>query len=225
MDVAFWNDLSREHKNKYYALKKLDVGCCLECRRPKRNWHYLCTTCMAKLKNTGLELKRVSFREVGQNVINYQQHLHRAFFGCNVGLDYRGLKENRKKYVIPQEDIDKASVILSRYLSVTTKNAQQKELYLSVKDLRNTNRRLLYSITLYAISYFIEDYKEFKSFAHYQASICRQLDNDIVRMFMRTHKTAKIDKNNTSSRTMKQMKQQFKAIERATLLVLQHLSD
>lgn len=223
-DLAFWNTRDKEHTRLYVKFRIMDEGYCLECRKPNhKERHYLCPTCLSHLKLSGLEQKRVKFKDVGANTINYQQYLHRTFFGCNVGVDYRGKREDRIKSKVPQEDINKACKVLEKYFLYKTDLVQQKELYMEVKDLRNTLRRLLYSITLYAISYFILNYKEFKSLAHFQASIVRQLDNDLVRMYIRTHRGQPVEKNNTGKRTVVQLLKQYKAIVSAITYVIPHL--
>lgn len=187
-----WNDKSLNHIRKHNQYKKESNGYCLQCQRPLQgNFHYLCPPCIQELKLNGLEYRRVGYKEVGNQTINYQQHLHRLFFKCNAPYNYRGIKENRIKTNIKEETIDKMCIKLDSYLSSLSTNLG--ELYHHIKDLRNTQRRLLYGITLYSIAYNILEYKGFKHKAHYQASISKQLENDIKRMYIRTHTPELVD--------------------------------
>lgn len=222
MQIAFWNELTDKHIKDFRTLYQQSNHLCLECNKPLKYRHYLCTSCIKKLRLSGLEVNRVGYKQVGLSTVNYQQYLHRSMFNCNAPFEYRGLRLNRIVSKVSQSTIDKSCKLLENYFLYQTKVTQQQDLYLAVKDYRNTNRRLLYSITLYAISYFILNNKDFKSFCHFQASICRQLDNDLVRMNIRIHRV-KVEKNNTRDRTMKDMIKQYKVIELAITNMLVEL--
>lgn len=216
-----WNDNSFSDIRLHRQYMKMANGYCLECQKPLNYKHYLCQNCITQLKLNGLEVKRVGYKEVGLSTINYQQYLHRLFFGCNAPYIYRGNKEERIKTNIKKETINKACDILHNYLLHSSDN-QMKILYKDIQDLRNTQRRLLYSITLYAISYYIEENKSFKHKAHYQASIVKQLDNDIKRMFIRTNykDPKRLITQSVYHRTLTQNKEIYKAISKAVSILL-----
>ena len=216
-----WNTRSTEDLSAYRRLLKEANGYCLNCNRVlSYSRHYLCSRCIVQLKTKGLEDKRVSFRSVGLNTINYQQRLHRVFFGCNAPLAYRGNKEDRIVTSLSQETINKACAILHNYLLNTTTIKRQKDIYLLIKDSRNTLRRILYSLSLYAISYHILNNKDFRSESHYLSSINRQLDNDMMRMYVRMHPDMHRAINNTRDRTMKQLLHQVDVIAECVGVVL-----
>jgi hypothetical protein len=214
--TPIWNDNTFSDIKLHRQYLKLANGYCLECQKPLIYKHYLCTNCINQLKVNGLEHRRVSYKTVGLSTINYQQHLHRKFFKCNAPYQYRGLKENRIKTNIKEETIDKSCDILHNYLLSSLDN-QIPILYKDIHHLRNTQRRLLYSILLYGISYYILEIKDFKHKAHYQASIVKMLDNDIKRMWIRTNykETEKILKRSVYHRTLTQNKEIYTAISKA----------
>jgi hypothetical protein len=195
--MPIWHDNSTRDKALHISYMKQSNGYCISCQKPLTYKHYLCTNCKRSLVNTGLEPKRVSYTDVGLSTINYQQNIHRIYFGCNAPYQYRGLKENRIKTNIQQSTIDKATHTLHNSL-LNIEECNIKQLYKEIQSYRNCQRRLLYGITLYAISYYIEECKLFKHKAHYQASIVKQLENDIQRMYIRTHNNNK-DKLNVIS--------------------------
>ena len=197
MQVAFWYDGSKEHKKLYKELSRKANKMCLECNKPLTRYSYLCQNCIGKLKISGLEQTHVYYTDVGISTINYQQYLHTRFFNCNARYEYRGLKQDRVKLTIDQSIIDKSSQIISNYLTNITKDERLIELYSKVKHLKNTDRRLLYSITLYAISYFILNNNQFKTLAHFQASIIREFENTLIRIYYKQYKTKPTSRSNT----------------------------
>jgi hypothetical protein len=196
--------------------KRLANGFCLECQKPLPYKHYLCVSCINQLKLNGLEQKRVGYKTVGKATINYQQYLHRKFFNCNAPMQYRGEKVNRLNTNIKEETINKSCDMIHNYL-LNSLDTQMTYLYKDIQDLRNTQRRLLYSVTLYAISYYIIELKDYKHKAHYQASIVKMLDNDIKRMWIRTNynKPNKLTFDSVYHRTLTQNKEIYTAIAKA----------
>ena len=186
MQEPIWNDLSSEHKKIHNKAMKESNGYCIECQKPVTFKHYLCNVCIRNLKLTGLEQTRVGYKQVGLETINYQQYLHRAYFKCNAPYEYRGIYEDRLRTSITQEHINTATNILHNSL-LNLPDCQLKTLYIKIQDMRNCQRRLLYGITLYGLAYYILESKSFKHKTHYQASIVKQLENDIKRMYIRTH--------------------------------------
>jgi len=214
--TPIWNDKTFSDIKLHKEYIKLSNGYCLECQKPLTYKHYLCSNCLTELKINGLEKKRVGYKSVGESTINFQQHLHRKFFKCNAPMQYRGNKEDRLKTNIKEETIIKCENILHTYL-LSSSDEQLRNLYDDIKDLRNTQRRLLYGIFLYGLSYNLLELKDFKHKAHYQASIVKQLDNDIKRMWIRTNydilKESKI--KSVYYRTLEQNKEIYVAISRA----------
>lgn len=219
--IPIWNDNSFADIKLHNQYRKLANGYCLECQKPLNYKHYLCQNCITQLKLNGLEYRRVGYKRVGESTINYQQYLHRKFFKCNAPLQYRGEKENRLKTNIKQETINKATDILHNYL-LNSSDTELSNIYKEIQHLRNTDRRLLYGILLYGISYYIVEIKDFKHKAHFQASIVKQLDNDIKRMFIRTNykNPDKLIKHNPYHRTLSQNKEIYTAISKAISILI-----
>lgn len=187
MQEPIWNDKSREHTKIHHQNIKEANGYCLHCQKPLQ-WtkHYLCINCQRQLKVNGSEHRRVSYKTIGELTINYQQSIHRRFFGCNAPYKYRGEAKNRVRTNIKKQTIEESANKLNNSL-LSLQDCELKTIYTKIQNLRNTQNRLLYAITLYSIAYYILESKEFKHKAHFQASIVAQLENDIKRMYIRTH--------------------------------------
>jgi len=185
--VPIWYDGSKKDLDLHVQYMKLSNGYCLECQRPISKHHYLCSNCRTHLKMNGLEYKRVGYKEVGLLTINYQQSIHRKLFKCNAPYLYRGLKENRVKTRIKEETILAAVEKIDIYLSNQIEDEKTKGLYLQIRGERNAQRRIMYSLILYCIAYYVLDAKEFKHKSHFQASLVKQLDNEIKRIYIKKY--------------------------------------
>lgn len=170
---------------------KLANGYCIECEKPIKKNYYICPRCSIALAGSGLT-RRVYFKKVSDITINYIQHLHRTFFGCNAPYKYRGLKENRIRNNIKQETINELCKKLHIELQ-NTKLGKLPEFYNQVKDTPNILRRLLYNMVLYGIAYYIYNDKSFDNEAVYQASQVRMLDNQIKRTYIRLNQNEEGD--------------------------------
>jgi hypothetical protein len=151
--------------------------------------------CSKKLLISGLEPQRVKIGEVGSSTINYQQYLHRLFFGCNVLYKYRGLREDRIKTTITVADVALAEKKLNKMLLSNTfvykqnhidKSGNHVYLYNEIIDVRNVTKRLLYNILLYYISYYIIENQSFRSDAHFNSSMIYNLHTNIENIYIRT---------------------------------------
>jgi len=182
--TPFWNELTPEHIEQHTKYRQLAQGLCLNCNKPLGNSRaYLCNRCYEKLLVLGLEPNFVSFGHVGQTTINYQQHLHRRLFGCNVGYIYRGLAEDRLRCdFIKDSTIETACAKLRQYLS---KDRLHSKRYHEIKNIKNFEKRILFTQLLYAIAYYIEDDKAFKSKVHYQATVIHRVYVDVMRLCKR----------------------------------------
>jgi len=157
----------------------------MNCSKPLTHRHILCFSCrVRKLYVKGLEDKRVKIGQVGRNTTNYQQYLHWSFFKCNVHVNYRGIKEDRIKAKVSDKAIEVATLKLHRALSCHKytwlgkkylNNNHNREIYSKVENVRNIQKRLVYNLLLYYISYHIENNPEFKTFVHFQASMLNNL--------------------------------------------------
>lgn len=185
--IPQWYDGSKKDLDNHVRYMKLSNGYCLECQKPISKHHYLCTNCMTELKLNGLENKRVGYKEVGLITINYQQSIHRKLFKCNAPYQYRGIKENRIRTKIKESTILHAVEKLDNYLSNQTTDTKTMELYLQIKKEKNAQRRIMYSLILYSVAYFILDAKAFKHKSHFQASIVKQLDNEVKRIYIKKY--------------------------------------
>lgn len=143
----------------------------------------------------GLENHRVRFGYVGKSVVNYQQYLHRAFFGCNAPSEYRGEKDNRIKIDIEDRIIDAADKKMYRLMTQKrfhylhkyyNRTGSHPEMLKKISNMKNNiARRLVYNTTLYFISYYLENDTAFRSDAHFNSSMIYNLHTNIERNYIR----------------------------------------
>ena len=173
----------------------------MNCNKPLTYKYIYCSNCTYKLFSDGLEGKRVRLGQVGLDVINHQQYLHRSIFKCNVLDKYRGLKEDRIKSKVTMKSINIATTRLSRALScnkytynekIHTNNRHNTSIYKAISDVRNIDKRLIYNILMYYISYHINNNHDFKSFIHFQTSMMNNLLINIERTYIRNNQDVNI---------------------------------
>lgn len=224
MIEPFMYNGSSEHKKLVAQMRKEANGHCYWCNKPLTSYYqYMCNSCKWHIKARGLEYRRVGFTEVGLNTINYQQLIHRKFFNCSAPYKYRGKAENRVKTMLSEKTIDASCKKLDHFLS---NKYYRKELYNKVKHIKNSQKRILYWLTLYSISYFILNNKDFASEVHFQASIIRSLDNNVNRLHYRARgeRVEELVIEKGKERTMKVLLQQYEAIMSAVQPLLLELS-
>jgi len=196
MFIPYYN--TPDNYSKYNQDIKVANGYCLNCNKPLTYKAIYCTNCTHKLFDKGLEDSRVTIGMAGRNAINYQQSLHRSIFGCNAHIDYRGLKENRIYTRVSKEAMHIATTKLRRtllsksyvYLGKRRQvNKYSRELYEQILDVRNLDKRIIYNILLFYISYHIENNHEFKSFVHFQVSMLHRILIDIEWIYKRINNT------------------------------------
>lgn len=173
----YW--ITPSNYKKFLNDRKLSNGYCINCNRPIHTSKIMyCMSCNRLLYLSGLERFRVRIGEVGKVCIPYQQNLHRKFFGYNAQVKYRGVKEERIKNNLNQDDINK----MITKLNYALKSGVNDYLYKPYTLLEpNRQRRVLYNIFLYYIAYHIYNHNNFMSEAHFYASMCNQIRNTIVR--------------------------------------------
>ncbi len=162
-----------------------DKTYCDNCNKPlTTKYNPLCPVCNKKLKTRGLENYLLRFGTIGNATIPYQQYLHRSFFGNNVPIEYRGLKENRIKAKVTKHTLDIAVLKLERM--IRTLSNEHSRLYFEVHQLkRNIPKRIIYNLVLHYILYYIEDSDIYKSEAQFMATVCRNFHIQIERLFIR----------------------------------------
>ena len=185
------------YKKTWEQVKEAN-GYCLNCNKPLNIAVVYCSNCNTKrLFTDGLEKTRVRIGDVGQNTINYQQYLHRSFFGCNVLSKYRGIKEDRIKAKVKPETLRKATIRLRRVLSAKSfdwlgKNWKTEpykvSVYNQIKNVRNIDKRLIYNILLYYISYHLNNNSQFKTYIHFQTSMMQNIFINIENTHYRVNK-------------------------------------
>lgn len=185
------------YKKTWQQLKEAN-GYCLNCNKPVNAAHIYCSSCNNnKLFVDGLEKTRVRIGDVGQDTINYQQYLHRSIFGCNVLAKYRGEVKDRIKAKVKQETLRLSTMRLKRVLSATSfdwlgKNYKTEpykvNIYNQIKHVRNIDKRLVYNILLYYISYHLNNNSQFKTFIHFQTSMMQNIFINIENTHYRVNK-------------------------------------
>ncbi|MGB1226429.1 MAG: hypothetical protein ACPG9K_00945 [Poseidonibacter sp.] len=170
---------------------------CTECQKKMYKKKLYCTRCLIRLHSYGFEQERVMLGEVGINTINYQQYLHRKFFGCNANIKYRGNIKSRIKNNINNTTIEEAAYKIKLLLEekeytyrskLNKKHPKLLEIYNNVSSVRNIHKRLVYNLLLYFIDYYILENKSYKSLAHFQASVTTNLFVNIENTHIRLHK-------------------------------------
>lgn len=171
---------TKDRKEEFKSILRTKQKFCIECSRPMTTNHLHCSRCQKKLMTTGFEDSRVKFGEVGRDTVNFQQHLHRKFFGCNVSIEYRGNLKDRIYNCLDEDTINRCENMLDRLLTSNEYtylnkkyniNNKFSELYVNIRAKKNVTRRLLYNITLYFISYYINKNKSFATEIHFQISM------------------------------------------------------
>jgi len=196
MFIPYFNTPDNYHK--YNHDLKVANGYCLNCNKPLKWKHIYCENCGSrKMFSDGLEGSRVTLGLVGHNVINYQQYLHRSIFDCNALDKYRGVKEDRIKAKVSKKAMNTATIRLRRALSCSKfvylgkthyNNKHNVKIYNQVKDVRNIDKRLVYNIAMYYISYHIENNPQFKTFIHFQTSMLNNLLINVENTHLRVNK-------------------------------------
>lgn len=156
-------------------LRNLSNGYCIECNKPSYSY-ILCSACNKKLLRNAYD-KNIKFGDLGNRTINYQQHLHRLFFGCNAVYEYRGLKENRIRTKIKKETILYATNEINKLL-----NTYYEHFYTHVKHFKNIDKRILYNITLHFIDYYILKTKDYTSDIHFYTQVIRRIYHTMIRL-------------------------------------------
>ena len=193
MFIPYFN--IKENYHLFNQQRKEANGYCLNCNRPIPGKFVYCGACNTrKLMIDGLEGTRVRIGMVGRDTINYQQYLHRSIFKCNVHIDYRGNKQDRVKARVSDEAMKVATTRLHRVLSCNKYTYNEKEYlnnqhnrnnYISIQDTRNIDKRLIYNILLYYISYHINNNHDFKTEIHFQTSMMQNLLINIETTYIR----------------------------------------
>ena len=180
-------------------LDKQSNGLCLECNR--RTPKMFCGVCHLNLTQHGLEPIRVSFTDVGQSTINYQQRLSRRVLGYNAPPAYRGNKSDRIKPIIPKQEVEPTVKYLQHKLS-SIPNKYLLSLYNKIKHIPNANNQILYIILLYNISYHIEQSPIFRNELHYQVSLSKAIENQIRRIYTKnfTHPKHRLSRDISTTR-------------------------
>lgn len=191
--TPFWN--TTDNYSLYKEVKKQADGYCKNCLKPI-NMRLYCSTCFRHILTNGLEGYRIKLGSVGKDTTNYQQHLHRLFFKCNAPVKYRGLKENRIKHKIEPSKVQIAedkfrSLMLKTDYVYNNRGYSKENIHMTLFRetngcVANYNRRLLYYICLYYISYYLNNNKSFKTLAHFQASMLQNLHINIENTYLRT---------------------------------------
>lgn len=223
--TPFWKDGSKEQTRLVIQMRRESYRNCVNCYAPidpRFSKGGICSKCNFALYANGMEGYRIKIGQVGAITINYQQHLHRKFFGCNVGVAYRGLKEDRIRCdFIKEETIVKASAVLDKHLL----NSERTLLYKDIQKVKNVARRILYYQVLYGIAYFIVESDKFRHLAHYQASCVRAMFNDVNRIYIRQMKSKGLpyDTPRYTAKLNSQVVNDYKAIVRAIEPILVEL--
>lgn len=104
-------------KKEYKQLLKEANGYCRYCNRPSLN--LVCSKCKTKILYGSLDANRISLGVVFKHTINFQQTINRQIIGCNAPYKYRGLKEDRYTFNIPNELVDKCANQLDELFTAT----------------------------------------------------------------------------------------------------------
>lgn len=191
---------------------------CSICYRPMQYLYAtVCGYCAIKIKKDGYAHYRIRLGEVGLDTVNYQQHLHRKFFGCNAPVEYRGIKENRVYNSLkPQTVQSLKSKLHSTLLKCLNKNLLW--LYKDNCKLNNFTERLLYNATLYFIHYHITNGSKYESEDHFKSSLIVTLLNHILKTYVRIHRnTILLDPHKTRISLAKAEKTHFSFTRREEL--------
>jgi len=193
MFIPYFNTPDNYHK--FYRDIKIANGFCMNCNKPLSFRHIYCDHCNSrKLLIDGLEGKRVRLGSVGKDTTNYQQYLHWSIFQCNVHINYRGKKEDRIKARVSKTAMNVATTRLRNALSCTKytwlgkehyNNKHNRAIYKEIKEVRNIDKRLVYNILLYYISYHLNNNNEFKTFVHFQTSMLNNLLINVENTYIR----------------------------------------
>jgi len=190
--MPYWN--TEENHMRYQKDKSETNGFCPECHTPIISAVLYCSSCQKKLLTRGLEDKRIRIGHVGRATTPYQQSLHTSFFGCNAPVAYRGKKEDRIYTKVKQSTIDNAErrldwLLTKQYYTYQLKTYRTKiahrKLYKKIRARKNVTRRLVYNVVLFFLNYTAQD-NDFKSLAHFQASMIANLHINIENTFIRT---------------------------------------
>ena len=216
-----------DNHSKYNELLKQLDGYCKSCARPITFRTPYCSGCSKRLMIDGLEKHRVRFGSVGKMTVNYQQYLHRSFFGCNAPSEYRGKKEDRIKIKIDDRLINIAENKIYRLMTQRSfvylgkdyyRTGSHRKLLKEICEMKNNiAKRLVYNTTLYFIAYYLENNKAFMSDAHFNASMIYSLHTNIERNYIRLtgykHNTFRDDKYSMSN------KQYYWLLQEITLII------
>ena len=185
-DEPFWC-IPRNYK-RYKEIVKTYDGYCYDCQKPmKRYFNIRCDMCNWRLIYRGGERNPVTFGQVGESVVNYQQYLHRSMFGINAAYKYRGKKEDRIDYRLDSSVMDVVSVKIDKYI-LGVKN-DYTDLYLKCKD-KNSNMptRILYNLILYYTSYYVENSHIWQSEASFMSAVTNVFHHTIYRRYMQLYR-------------------------------------
>lgn len=180
----YWN--IQPNWNKTNDIRKSKDEYCLNCYRPMTYLKYIyCSSCQSLLMTKGLEPSRVKIGSIYENTIDYQQYIYRSIFKINAPLKARGIKENRIPFRIPDNIVNK-SIYKLRQLILSQDNTH-KQLYLQIEDTK-VLKHILYRIILTYISYHKLNNHDFKSEAHFYASLISIYYTTIERFYAKRYK-------------------------------------
>lgn len=177
--LLLWKEEDRESYNKLKVQSYSDNRCVC-CYKPKYSKSPYCDYCYMKSIRYG-NGNKVKFSIVLSHTINYQQYLHRKFFGVNAPYKYRGIAENRISNNIPKELIHTQTNILHTYLLSIFKDTSYYTPYtILTNNLKNFTSRLLY----YTILYFKAKHI-FKSDSHFLGQLTQMVLTHILNTAVR----------------------------------------
>lgn len=190
----YWN--FKKNHAKYIEDTQKYYKYCPNCLQNTQSSKLYCSSCSQRLLIDGLEKHRIRLGSVGKDTVNYQQYMHRIFFGCNAPSEYRGLINNRIKVKIDKQVINNSVSMLHKLLYAKRftyigkeyiANQYYNNKYRMICTDKNITDRLLYNLVLYYISYYINQAKHFKSDAHFFGSMLYNLYTNIDTIALRLY--------------------------------------
>ena len=177
MQEAKWFHTKQELK----ILTREANGYCLICHRPIRRNNALCGRHISALYTLGLEKKRVKIANIKPIIKEYTYHLYYKIVGHQIDIKDRIPKQDRTKNNIPKQAIEEAinklsTITLPTKYILLHKDNQEDNLYLK--------KLLLHLVYLY-IAYYIKSSNQFKSEAHFNATVSYFTIGIIVRNYFK----------------------------------------
>lgn len=173
---------------------------CQECKKPlKWRFHPMCKKCrIFFLYRDGHGM--VNRKLVWYSTERYQYYLSKEMNGWHPNARHRLPKELRTKMKIPQSDYNAGLAIMQNVLENHIgyfHGSIYKELH---EFFPRLTKNIYYGVTIFYISHYLEEYKGFKSDAHFNGQVLFYIYDYIERHIIRRYYTDRQRKQGTGEK-------------------------